>query len=245
MNDLRFGALVRATRIRRRWRQRDLAHEAGVSEAAVWRLEQGRLDEVTIALVRRICAPLQISVDLQPRGRGSELDRLLNARHSALHEAVARALAEDYPDWLQASEVSFNLWGERGIIDLLLWHPGRRALLIIELKTEIVDPGELLATMDVRRRLAHRIVADRGWRPLTVATWVIVARSRTNERRLATFRTMLRSAFPVDGRRMRAWLRDPVGSIAGLSLWAMPEGRGLAPVQRVRRVAPGSQRGGE
>jgi hypothetical protein len=131
--------------------------------------------------------------------------------------------------------VSFNIWGERGVIDLLLWHPGRRALLIIELKTEIVDPGELLATMDRRRRLAGEIAAKRGWLPLTVSAWIIVARSRTNERRLADYGTMLRSSYPVDGRRMHAWLRDPVEAVAGLSTWWDRTGAPAAPTRRVRR----------
>jgi transcriptional regulator with XRE-family HTH domain len=237
MKDLPFGALVRVARIRRRWRQRDLAAAARVSQAQIWRLEHGRIDEMTIASVRRICAQLEIGVDLQPRGRGSELDRMVNARHSALHEAVVRAFTRRLPEWHVASEVSFNIWGERGIIDVLLWHPGRRALLIIELKTELVDPGELLATMDIRRRLAREIVEARGWRPATVSTWVIVARSRTNERRLASFRAMLRSVFAADGRRMSAWLRDPAGAVDGLSLWTIAGHEGVAPVQRVRRPA--------
>jgi hypothetical protein len=160
---------------------------------------------------------------------------MVNARHSALHEAVARALAAEHPIWLVASEVSFNIWGERGVIDLLLWHPGRRALLIIELKTEIVDPGELLATMDRRRRLAWEIAAKRGWRPLTVSAWIIVARSRTNERRLADFGAMLRSNYPADGRRMHAWLRDPVAAVAGLSTWWDRTDAPVAPTRRVRR----------
>ena len=228
---------MRVARIRLRWRQRDLAAKAGVSPTQVWRVEHGRLDELTIATVRRICAQLAISVDLQPRGRGSDLDRMVNARHSALHEAVVRTIKQQFPRWEIASEVSFNIWGERGVIDVLLWHPGRRALLIIELKTELVDPGELIATMDIRRRLAREIVAERGWRPATVSTWVIVARSRTNERRLASFRTMLRSALPADGRSMTAWLRDPIAAVAGLSLWQTHDRAAMTPVQRVRKSA--------
>jgi transcriptional regulator with XRE-family HTH domain len=242
MEDLRFGAVVRAARMTRRWRQRDVAARAGVSQATVWRVERGRIDEMTVSTVRRVCKALEIRIELQPRGRGADLDRMVNARHSALHESVARALARAFPRWEMAHEVSFSIWGERGVIDLLLWHPGRRALLIIEFKTELVDTGELLGTMDRRRRLAPEIVAERGWEPLTVSTWVIVARSRTNERRLSSFRTVLRSAFPLEGRRMLRWLREPAGVVAGLSLWALTEGESVAPVQRVRRpTAKGSR----
>ncbi len=237
MEDLRFGRVVRAARVKRRWRQEDLRVRARVSRAAVWRAEHGHLDEMTLASIRRICQPLDIRVELLPRGRGADLDRVINARHSALHESVARVLAREFPAWRSAHEVSFSIWGEHGVIDLLLWHPGRRALLIIELKTEIVDTGELIATMDRRRRLAGEIAATRGWDPITVGTWVLVAPSRTNERRLAENRSVLRSAFPADARGIRRWLRDPVDSIDALSPWWGTATTAIAPTQRVRAAS--------
>ena len=234
MEDLRFGATIRAARLSRGWRQADVAKRAGLSQTVVSRVERGQIPEMTLAVLRRVAAVLEIRLELLPRGRGTELDRLLSARHSALHESVARALAQDFPDWMMASEVSFSIWGERGVIDLILWHPEHRALLIIEFKTELVDVGELLSTMDRRRRLAAEIVARRGWTPRTVSTWVILAASRTNARRVAEYRTVLRTAFPAGARAIRRWLRDPQRSIAALSLWAEPRRPRLAPVRRVR-----------
>jgi len=234
MVDLRFGTIIRAARVKRRWRQRDLSVRAGVSRAAIWRAEHGRLDEMTLASIRRICEPLEIRVELQARSRGADLDRMINSRHSGLHESVARALSRDFPEWEMAHEVSFSIWGERGVIDLLLWHPGRRALLIIELKTEVVDTGELLGTMDRRRRLARKIAEERGWDPLTVSAWIVVAATRTNDRQIAEHRSVLRSAYPADGRQIRRWLRDPVGSIAALSRWSAATRSRVAPTRRVR-----------
>jgi transcriptional regulator with XRE-family HTH domain len=241
MDDLRFGAAIRTARHKRRWRQSDLAAKAGVSEATVWRAERGRISEMTLGSIRRICAPLDIRVEVLPRGRGADLDRMLSARHAALHESVARALARDFPAWVMAPEVSFSIWGERGVIDLLLWHPGRRALLIIELKTELVDVGDLLATMDRRRRLAFEIAGERGWHPESVSTWILLAESRTNERRVADHRTVLRNAYPADGRQMRRWLADPVGTIATLSLWPEQAGARSVAIQRIR--SDGGSRG--
>ncbi len=60
-------------------------------------------------------------------------------------------------------EVSFAVYGERGVIDILAWHPGERALLVIELKTEIVDIQDLIGTVDRKRRLARVVARDRGW----------------------------------------------------------------------------------
>ena len=235
MDDVRLGRLVRMMRIRRGWRQEDLALHASVSRTAVSRVECGRVAAMPVATIRRICAALEISIELLPRGRGADLDRLVSARHTALHEAVAKFLAAGYADWEAAHEVSFNIWGERGVIDLLLWHAGSQALLIIEFKTELADLGELIATMDRRRRLGAEIVRARGWIPRTVSTWVIVARSRTTERRLRAHGTLLRGAFPDDDRRVRTWLADPRGAVSALSLWRAPTGMEFAPTERVRR----------
>jgi transcriptional regulator with XRE-family HTH domain len=234
MEDLRFGATVRAARLKRSWRQADLAERAGVSQTVVSRVERGQIPEMTLRVLRQVSAALEIRLELLPRGRGAVLDRLLSERHSSLHESVAKALAHDFPAWVMASEVSFSIWGERGVIDLILWDPEHRALLIIEFKTELVDVGDLLATMDRRRRLAAQIVKDRGWYPRIVSTWVVLAASRTNARRLAEHRTVLRTAFPAGVREIRRWLRDPVGSVAALSLWSDPA-RNVARRRRVRR----------
>ena len=229
---------VRRARQKRGWRQADLARRAGVSQPVVSRIETGQVPDMTLAVLRQVAAALEIRLELLPRGRGAELDRLLNARHSALHESVAKALVQDFPEWTMASEVSFSIWGERGVIDLLLWHPQRRALLIIEFKTELVDVGDLLSTMDRRRRLAAQIVRSRGWYPTTISTWVILAASRTNARRLAEHRTVLRGAFPAGVHDVRRWLRRPTDPVAALSMWTDRAARPLEPTRRVRRIRP-------
>jgi transcriptional regulator with XRE-family HTH domain len=238
MEDLRVGATIRAARIKRGWRQSDLAAKARVSQMTVSRIERGQIPELTLAMLRQVAAALEIRLELLPRGRGAVLDRLLTERHSSLHESVAKALAHDFPQWVMASEVSFSIWGERGVIDLILWNPEHRALLIVEFKTELVDVGDLLSTMDRRRRLAAQIVKNRGWYPKTVSTWVILAASRTNARRLAEHRTVLRTAFPVGVREIRRWLREPGRPVAALSLWREP-GRTNAPTRRVGIRRPG------
>jgi transcriptional regulator with XRE-family HTH domain len=220
VDDHRFGATIRAIRIRRGWRQKDLAARCGVSSSTISRLERGHPGTFSLDTIRAITAALDVRVDLTPRWRAGDLDRLLNAKHSALHELVIRWFRDKLPDWILAPEVSFAIYSERGVIDIVAWHPGRRALLVIELKTDIVDVNELIGTLDRKRRLAPQIVAARGWEPLTVAAWVIVAPGRTNRARVAAHRAVLRAAFPVDGRAIRRWLRDPVGSVAALSTWS-------------------------
>ena len=241
MDDQRVGSALRAVRLRRRLRQADLARSAGVSTATISRLEHGHLDTFKLETIRAVAQALDIRMDLVARWRAGELDRLLNARHSRLHELVARSFRE-LPEWVAEPEVSFAIYTERGVIDILAWHPARRMLLVIELKTDIADINELVGTVDRKRRLAVEVAIERGWiarggPPPAVSVWVIVADGHTNRRRVQTHGSMLRAAFPSDGRSVARWLRDPVRPIRALSFWPNLRGQnvsgGLTPVRRV------------
>jgi transcriptional regulator with XRE-family HTH domain len=234
MDDGRFGSAIRAVRRKRGWRQRDLAARAGVSDVTVSRIERGHLDTLSLQLVRSVAAAIDVRVELVARWRAGDLDRLLSARHSALHDSVATWFRDAMPGWELAPEVSFSIYGERGVIDIVAWHAGRRALLIIELKTDIADVNELIGTFDRKRRLAAKAVHDRGWIPATVSGWVIVAPGRTNRARIAAHGAMLRAAFPADGRSIRAWLTDPAGAIVALSSWSSAQRGPSAASRRIR-----------
>ena len=187
--------------------------------------------------LRAVAAALDIRVDLVPRWRGGDLDRLLNRAHSRLHESVARMFRDELPAWSLAPEVSFAIYGERGVIDVLAWHPGRRALLVMELKTDVVDINELLGTLDRKRRLARKIAADRGWDPVSISAWLIIQDSRTSRRRVEAHAAMLAGALPDDRRAIRLWLRDPIGSVAGLTFWTDARAMGVRQANRpIRRV---------
>jgi len=237
MHDTRLGSAVRLLRHRRGLTQAALAARAGVSGPTISRIERGHIDSFAVRTIKAVAQELDIRVDVVPRWRSGDLDRLLNHRHAAFHEVVARWFGKELPAWVLAPEVSFSIYGERGVIDILAWHPGRRALLIIELKTDIVDINDLAGSADRRRRLAPRIAAERGWDPVVVSVWVVVAPGRTNHRRVAAHQAMLRAAFPADGRAMNRWLHDPVTAISALSFWPdVPGenvGRALAPARRV------------
>jgi transcriptional regulator with XRE-family HTH domain len=238
MDDARVGAAFRAVRLRRRWRQQDVADRAGVSRALISLMERGHLDAVPLRTLRRVAAVLDIRLGILARWRAGELDRLVNARHSALHESVARFFA-GLGGWQAVPEVSFSIWGERGVIDILAWHAPSRSLLVIELKTDIVDVQALVGDVDRKHRLAKTIAAQRGWEAASVSSWVLVASSKTNERRIAAHRTMLRAAFPEDGHTIRRWLADPARSVRGLSSWTDGTRRSARPSRPIRPTAPG------
>ncbi len=236
----RVGAAIRAVRRRRGWRQSDVAREAGTSPSTVCRIEHGHLASYSFRTADRVAATLGIRLDIVQRWRGGELDRLLNSGHSAMHELVARRLGA-MPGWRFAPEVSFSFYGERGVIDVLAWHEARQMLLVIELKTAIVDVQDLLASMDRRRRLAARIGRERGWATdgAPVSAWVVIADTRTTRARLAAHSAVLRAAFPTDGRTIPGWLADPRSRLAAFSFLQVVHQRngksGPGGTERVRR----------
>jgi transcriptional regulator with XRE-family HTH domain len=251
MDDQRVGRALRAIRLHRRRRQMDIARAAGVSQSSISRIERGHLGSFSLDTLRGVAAALEATVDVGVRWRGGEVDRVLGARHAAMSERVVAQL-DAVGGWQWAAETSFSAWGERGVIDLLAWHAARRCLLVIELKTELVDPAALLAQVDRYRRLAPAVARERGWAvagpgtgagpartagPGSVACWVVVAETSSNRARLARHRTLLRGTFPADGRQMAAWLADPRGPALGLTFLQDMRGETgtrLGPVRRVR-----------
>jgi transcriptional regulator with XRE-family HTH domain len=246
MDDVRVGRALRAVRVQRRLRQEDVATAAGVSRRVVSELERGHIGSQRVAELRAVARALEVTVDVAVRWNGADLDRLLGSGHARLH-ALVGGLLRTLPEWVFDAEVTFAIYGEHGVIDILAWHPPTRSLLIIELKTRLGDPQALVAVTDRRVRLARRIASDRGWAPTSVSTWVVFADSATNRRHVADHRALLSGRFPDDGHRIRAWLRAPAGSVHALSFIAdappvdgMP--RSVTP-RRVRRTRDERDRG--
>lgn len=240
MDDLAFGRLLRELRIRLGWPQALVAAKAEVSRSAYSELEHGRIGRVPLHRLRRVAAVLEVRLTLEPRWRGAAVDRVLSSRHASMSERVSRLLVE--AGWEVQPEVSFNHFGERGIVDLVAWHAATSTVLLIELKTELGNVNELLGVADRRRRLASEIARPFGWQPMRVGRWVVLAESRTNHRAVARYRTVLRAAFPTDGRAVQGWLARPLTPLS--ALWFLPDSAGsstrlrTAPRVRVRRSGP-------
>ncbi len=265
MDDQRAGQALRAIRVHRRRRQVDIARAAGVSQSSVSRIERGHLGSFSLDTLRAVAAAVEATLGVGIRWRGGEVDRVVNARHSAMAERLV-AYLEAVGGWQWAAETSFSAWGERGVIDLLAWHAGRCCLLVIELKTELVDPAALLAQVGRYRRLAPAMARERGWGtelPRTlrntvaptgavssarsvasgravgsgdVACCVVVADTSSNRARLARHRALLRGTFPVDGRTMAGWVADPREPVMGLSFLREMHGQTGTRLGPVRRV---------
>ena len=222
MDDAQIGSAVRAVRIRSNLTQADVAKAAFVRRYEVSCLEQGKFNNMTVGMLRRILRAVGMWIDLKPNWKGVNLERLVHGAHTALQEAVL-AYVNGLEGWVGRPEVSFAVHRERGVIDVLAWHEATRTLVIIEIKTLLVDPAELVAKMGQRSRLALQIAATQGWRPKQVATWVIFTDTRTNRRQVGEHRELLQGLAQMDGRQVRAWLRSPTGPMSALSFWDEPK----------------------
>ena len=193
--------------------------------------------------IRAIANALEIRVGLSAWWRGGDLDRLVNARHATLAEAVIYSLSA-IGGWVVRPEISFAIRGERGVIDLLAWHAPTRTLLVIVLKTALVDIGELLGTLSRKSRLALTVARDLGWDAAQSGTCLIIAESSTNRRHAAEFGATLRSALPDDGHAARRWLRAPVGPLRAVLFFSdrrpVSTGRGITSRKRVAGPRPGA-----
>ena len=164
---------------------------------------------------------------------------MIGAGHAAMHESVAQLLRDT--EWLMAPETTFSIYGERGVVDVLAYHSSTGSLLVIELKTDLVDVQGLIGAVDRYRRLAPQLARERGWTARSVSCWVALRDTPANHRRLAFHATVLRTAFPQDGRRVHGWLRKPSGSIKALAFLSVSHPQRASAtssgVKRVRRLA--------
>lgn len=215
MDVVRFGLSIRALRRRRRWRQLDLAEQAGVSRTAISRVERGRADRLTVRALQAVAGALGARLDCRLLWNGEALDRLLDESHAALVEIVLRWLAG--AGWDAAPEVSFSIRGERGSIDVLAFHPATATVLIVEVKSVVPDLQATLVTVDHKTRLASEIACGRGWRPARVGRLLVLREDRTARRRVAAHEATFAGAFPARGRAVRAWVRGPASGAPAAS----------------------------
>lgn len=145
---------------------------------------------------------------------GEDVDRLLDADHAAIVEWVLSWLGR--LGWEVAPEVTFSVYGERGSIDVLAFHPPTGSLLVIEVKSVVPDVQATLSGLDRKARLAAGIAAQRGWRVRTVSRWLVVPGDRTTRRRVERHAATFAAALPHRTAALRRWAAAPVGTVSGI-----------------------------
>jgi transcriptional regulator with XRE-family HTH domain len=236
------GRLARLVRQRARLTQAELARRAGVGRWKVIALEAGRLGELSFSVVEACLGELDMGLVVRAVYRGAEADRLRDQRHAELVEAITRLLRAF--GWEVRVEVSFAFYGERGSIDVVAWHAPSRTLLVVEVKSELGSVEGTLRPLDVKCRLAPKVVRERfGWEAVNVARMVVFPEDRTVRRQVERHRETLRATLPAGSRDLRKWLRQPAGEVAGI--WFLSDvgsvdlKRNPSSIRRIRR--PGSR----
>lgn len=207
MDDQRLGALLRVARIRSNKRQSDVARDARLSASAIARNERGQAGRATLRTLRQHGQALGIRLELELRGPAPA--PLRDEEHAAVVDHLKGRLESH--GWEAMVEASFSEYGERGRIDLFAYHRGRRALLVVEVKTAIFDTQELLGSLDVKERLAATVGRKRGWRADSMGVLLAITRTDANRRRISRLPRLF-AAFATRGTAARSWLADPVGS---------------------------------
>lgn len=219
-DDDRTGRLLVTIRRRSKVSQRELARAAGVPRENVMLIEAGDVGQVPLDRTRRIFAAAGGRAQLATWWNGAAADRILDERHAALVELAVGVFQRR--GWTAAVEVSFSEYGERGSIDILAALNRELAVAVCEVKSDLGSLEETNRRLDVKRRLSP-IIAERqfGWRPGVVGRILIVPESAAIRRIVAAHTLTMASAYPVQGREVRAWLRQPSQSISGL--WFLSE----------------------
>jgi transcriptional regulator with XRE-family HTH domain len=241
VNDRRVGLVLRALRRRHGWRQVDLAELSGLSQSAISLIERGHWTSLSVKTLRSAFATVDASFEAIVGWRGGSLDRLLDERHAALLEQVVGVLRA--AGWQVAVEVSYQVYGERGSIDILAIDRRSGTALVIEMRTEIASAEETIRRLDAKARLAPRVCFERfGWRPRVVARCLVLSEGETHRRRIRALGATFDVSFPMRSRAFRSWLSSPSEPVSGLWFLSPTNGgggtRAAGGPRRVRR--PGS-----
>jgi hypothetical protein len=111
--------------------------------------------------------------------------------------------------WTVAGEVEIVLGSSHGWIDLLAWHPPSRTVLVVEVKTELHDLGQVERTVGWYEREAWGAARRQGWRPAQVVSILLALMTAAVDDRIVSNAAALVGSFPVRATRLARWLERP------------------------------------
>ena len=174
----------------------------------------------------RVAAELGARIRVQLLAHGEDLDRLLDADHAEIVERV-NALLRGH-GWEVVPEATFSIFGERGSIDILAFHPPTGSLLVIEVKSAIPDVQATLSGIDRKARLATKVAHHRGWRVRSVSRWLVVPDTTTTRRRVELHAATFAAALPSRTVALRNGLLTRMAPSRGSCLSRLPRTRVIA-----------------
>jgi transcriptional regulator with XRE-family HTH domain len=231
MDDRRVGRAFREVRIHLGWRQQDVAERAGVSQRHVAEIENGRLEHVSLATLRKVGDTLDFRIGIDAWWRSGRIDHLLDRAHAALVEVIVRAFRD--AGWDVRVEYTFNEYGERGSVDILAWHAPTRTLAITEVKTRIDDVQDTNASFGRKVRLIPGIVARvEGWKADAILKVLVLVDTRQNRDLIRRHEATFRSTWPERTVAMKRAVAAPIaGARQRGGIWFVPPTR-LGPAAR-------------
>jgi transcriptional regulator with XRE-family HTH domain len=209
-----FGRSIRAIRRKKGWTQARLAEKAGLSPTAISRVERGGAQTLSMGVLDRIAKAVEANLSIKLYWHGEDLDRLLDAAHAGLVEQVIVLLKAH--GWEIIPELTFNDYGERGSIDIVAYHSGHQALLVVEVKSVVPDLQAMLAGVDRKVRLAPKLVRDRGWVVHHTSRLLVLPADSTARRRVERHAATIGEAFPLRTVGVRRWIREPESAMGGV-----------------------------
>ena len=214
MDAVRFGLSIRALRRHHGWTQQELGAKCGLTQGAISKIERGLADHFTVQALARVVAALGARISVRVLYQGEALDRLPDTDHAAIVERIVQYLRAR--GWDVVPEATFSIYGERGSIDILAFHPATGALLVIEVKSVVPDVQATLAGIDRKARLAQQVARERGWQVTSVSRWLVLPGDTTSRRRIERHEATFRAALPGRTVAMQRWSAAPSGPVAGI-----------------------------
>lgn len=186
--------MVRGTRIKLGWTQRELSRRSGVPQSQISQLERRRIADLRLTDIERMLGALGVRYRLILDPPIVEHRLQADLVHARCMAHVERRLVA--AGWEVAREVEIGIDRSRGWIDLLAWHRQNGLLLVIEIKSEIHDVGAIERTMNWYQREARAAARRLGWRPTHIGSALLVLQSEASDRSIGLNREVLAAAFP-------------------------------------------------
>jgi len=233
MDALRVGRILRAVRRHVRLTQAAVARRAGTSQSVYSRAERGELTGMTIGTLDRIAASIGATLVVDLRYQGGLGHRLVDAAHAALVDVVVSVLRRS--GWQVVLEFTFNVFGDRGSVDVLGWHAQHRTLLIVEVKSRFTDLQAMLLSLARKLRVVPDVArTERGWDAVNVARVVVAYGTAENRAVVAGHASTFDTSLPARAAEIRSWLRNPSRPLSGI--WLMSQDVVPFPGRRRRRT---------
>jgi len=223
----RLATVVRESRKALGWTQTELAQRAKTSQAAISRLESGRIDEIDVGVVGQVMDAFDARVELAIQiPHLSDRERQRDPAHARCVAFVRGRLAA--AGWTVHTEVEIVAGRSHGWIDVFALHEPAATTGVFEIKTDIDDIGRLERQIGWYEREAFAAARRLGWQPSSMVSAVLMLDTKRAERRLRENRDVLEHALPVRAREFAAWLAQPTPELR-------PRGRAFAMIDPLSR----------